>query len=90
MEADTALNQAIRALGPHAFLACWSDGDDWFSPHELVRRGAARLCGGCPVRMECLAAAVVRDEQHGVWGGVEFPLKRAAAPVPVPSVGDGR
>jgi len=30
---------------------------------------ARSVCGSCPVRGECLADALARDEQWGVWGG---------------------
>jgi WhiB family redox-sensing transcriptional regulator len=33
---------------------------------------AKSFCGECPVREECLAAAVARHEPWGVWGGELF------------------
>ena len=54
-------------------LPCRSgDADLWFaeSPAELER--AKALCGGCPVRAECLAGALEREEPWGVWGGEIF------------------
>ena len=27
------------------------------------------LCGGCPIRRQCLTAALERNEPWGVWGG---------------------
>ena len=33
---------------------------------------AKRLCAGCPVLLDCLEAAVARNEQFGVWGGQLF------------------
>lgn len=33
---------------------------------------AKRVCLACPVRTECLDAAVQRHEQFGVWGGHLF------------------
>ncbi|MFJ4960228.1 WhiB family transcriptional regulator [Streptomyces sp. NPDC088739] len=77
-----ALARAIRALGPDVFLPCWSDADDWFSVNAADRFEAVRRCGRCPVRGECLGAAVARGEKYGVWGGVQFPA--------VPSTGAGR
>jgi WhiB family redox-sensing transcriptional regulator len=46
--------------------------DLWFAetPHELEQ--AKQLCGGCPVRVRCLAGAVHRREPWGVWGGEIF------------------
>ena len=48
------------------------DPDLWFaeSPADLER--AKQLCGDCPVRAECLAAALAQRESCGVWGGEIF------------------
>jgi WhiB family redox-sensing transcriptional regulator len=48
------------------------DADLWFAeaPAELER--AKALCGLCPVRVECLAGALRRQEPWGVWGGEIF------------------
>jgi WhiB family redox-sensing transcriptional regulator len=45
------------------------DPDLWFAedPRDLER--AKTLCGACPVRRACLAAALDRAEPWGVWGG---------------------
>lgn len=58
------------ALGEGLVQPCRThDPDLWFSesPAELER--AKQLCGACPVRVECLAAALARGEFCGVWGG---------------------
>jgi WhiB family redox-sensing transcriptional regulator len=46
-----------------------NDPDLWFaeSPDDLER--AKALCAECPIRRECLAAALERQEPWGVWGG---------------------
>jgi WhiB family redox-sensing transcriptional regulator len=54
-------------------LPCRSgDADLWFaeSPAELER--AKGLCARCPIRSECLAGALRREEPWGVWGGEIF------------------
>ena len=33
---------------------------------------AKEICAACPVRAECLAAALVNGERYGVWGGVNL------------------
>lgn len=64
---------------------CWNspDPDRWFPPepgpgfplqrHAYEMR-AARLCAGCPVRIECLEYALrveskPRQTPSGIWGG---------------------
>lgn len=37
------------------------------APEELER--AKEVCAGCPVAAGCLAGALARHEQYGVWGG---------------------
>ena len=48
---------------------CSREPDLWFAeePDRLER--AKALCGTCPVRRACLAAALERAEPWGVWGG---------------------
>jgi len=31
---------------------------------------AKQVCAGCPVRLECLAHALDKDERFGIWGGL--------------------
>jgi WhiB family transcriptional regulator, redox-sensing transcriptional regulator len=55
-------NQALCAKSP---------GDDWF-PAPADSEAAAEVievCERCPVRIACLAAALVVPEEHGIWGG---------------------
>jgi WhiB family redox-sensing transcriptional regulator len=55
------------------------DPDLWFTDKAVSRRLAKALCGQCPVRRECLAAALERHEPWGVWGG-EIIERGAIAP----------
>ncbi|GAA4678908.1 hypothetical protein GCM10023215_09860 [Pseudonocardia yuanmonensis] len=57
-------------VGAGLALPCQRANPDlWFavSPVDLER--AKVLCRPCPVRTECLAAALRRAEPWGVWGG---------------------
>jgi WhiB family redox-sensing transcriptional regulator len=39
-------------------------------PEREAREAKAKaICGGCPVRIECLTWALEVREPHGVWGG---------------------
>src|SRR4029079_6608219 len=54
-------------------LPCRREDPELFfaeSPSDVAL--AKSLCGGCPVRAECLAAALERREPWGVWGGQLF------------------
>jgi WhiB family redox-sensing transcriptional regulator len=48
------------------------DPDLWFSDSPAELELAKSLCGDCPLRLECLAGAVERQEPWGVWGGEIF------------------
>ncbi|HWH01710.1 MAG TPA: WhiB family transcriptional regulator [Pilimelia sp.] len=48
------------------------DPDLWFSDAPAELELAKALCGDCPLRVECLAGAVEREEPWGVWGGEIF------------------
>lgn len=66
---------AVLDAAPRAGLdlPCRSgDADLWFAeaPADLER--AKALCAGCPIRVECLAGALSREEPWGVWGGEIF------------------
>ena len=45
------------------------DPDLWFAESPAKLEQAKQLCRRCPVRTECLAAALARRESWGVWGG---------------------
>jgi WhiB family redox-sensing transcriptional regulator len=55
-----------------------SEGSLFFSPDVTERKEerhereylAKRLCANCPVRVECLEAALERHESYGIWGGL--------------------
>lgn len=42
-----------------------------------AQREAAKLCAGCPVKMECLADALDSRVEFGVWGGMTERQRRA-------------
>ncbi|MGD9618409.1 MAG: WhiB family transcriptional regulator [Mycolicibacterium sp.] len=45
------------------------DPDLWFADDPADLEQAKSLCGSCPLRRECLSAALERQEPWGVWGG---------------------
>ena len=50
-------------------LPCNRDPDLWFAEDPADLERAKALCGDCPVRRQCLIAALDRAEPWGVWGG---------------------
>lgn len=55
------------------------DPELWFPEKGESARPAKRVCRACPVRRECLADALRRDEQWGIWGGLSRQERRQAA-----------
>ena len=51
--------------------ACLGKGIQYFFPETPVDLAQARaICGGCPVRIECLHFAEQNPSPQGVWGGL--------------------
>jgi len=70
-QALTALAEGIRE---HGSTACQqTDPDAWFpeggTPNPQMQP-AIQLCNACPVRELCLQFALVNNEAHGIWGGM--------------------
>ena len=58
-----------------------TDPELWFADtSRRTKARAATICGSCPVRRQCLAWALVFDEEYGIWGGLDaterLPLQR--------------
>jgi WhiB family redox-sensing transcriptional regulator len=54
----------------HARAACRGMGTDQFFPARGEHIDNARaICDSCPVRSECLDAAIENIDRHGIWGG---------------------
>ena len=61
-------------------LCAQSDPEEWYpEPGDSVNR-PKRICRQCPVRVECLAYAMDRDEPHGLWGGLSREERKDSAP----------
>ena len=54
-------------------LPCHADDPDlWFAEAPADLQRAKTLCADCPIRRQCLTAALERAEPWGVWGGEIF------------------
>ncbi len=63
----------VSAAPSASALPCQeADADLWFAddPRDLER--AKAMCADCPLRAQCLQAALDRAEPWGVWGGEIF------------------
>ncbi|GAA3610608.1 WhiB family transcriptional regulator [Microlunatus ginsengisoli] len=58
-----------------------TDTETWFSTVPADQVVCLRICADCPVREACLAGALARDEQWGIWGGRIFTPRFVTAAV---------
>jgi hypothetical protein len=72
------LNLTSRGLRPHCGDA--GTGGVWLSEVEAERAEAVKLCRGCPVILECGAAATARGERFGTLSGVDRTPPRQSHP----------
>lgn len=56
---------------------CAKQDPDLLFVTGAAQRDAARMCQGCPVRLECLADALDNQVEFGVWGGLTERQRRA-------------
>jgi WhiB family transcriptional regulator, redox-sensing transcriptional regulator len=64
IELETCRTTTLPAVPCHV-----GDPDLWFAESPVDLERAKALCIDCPIRRECLAAALDRGEPWGVWGG---------------------
>ena len=49
-----------------------ADPETFFAEDNATISYAKSLCGGCPMKAQCLEGALSREEPCGVWGGELF------------------
>jgi hypothetical protein len=54
---------------------------DWIEPSPLDAGECRSVCGGCPVRVECLEFALESREPWGIWGSLDTDERREVARV---------
>ena len=62
-----------------ASMPCQANPDLWFAESPTDLELAKAFCAACPARGSCLAAALIRQEPCGVWGGEIFDRGRIVA-----------
>jgi WhiB family redox-sensing transcriptional regulator len=64
MSTSTVRQEKLPVLPCHV-----GNPDLWFAESPVDLEHAKVLCAECPIRLQCLAAALDRGEPWGVWGG---------------------
>lgn len=59
------------------YAACRDADPDALFVQGAAQNRAKAICGGCPVRTECLADALDNRIEFGVWGGMTERERRA-------------
>lgn len=65
-EWDWQESAACRRVDPALFF---SPPGERGEPRRAREDAAQKICGACPVRVECARFAMAIGEQHGTWGG---------------------
>src|SRR6476619_8283787 len=56
---------------------CATQDPDLLFVTGAAQREAAKMCRGCPVKLDCLADALDNQVEFGVWGGLTDRQRRA-------------
>lgn len=68
-----ALIEQLREVSELEDAACQDEPDHLFFPPKYNSKGiverAKKICGECPVQLECLEIALQNNEKYGIWGG---------------------
>lgn len=62
----------LVTTGPAELPCQVADPEIFFAESPQVIEQAKLVCADCPIRVQCLEAALERKEPHGVWGGELF------------------
>jgi WhiB family redox-sensing transcriptional regulator len=80
---DAVLWEIVTRDGSCMWLSRVGLNPQWSGDELTDRELAARICGGCPVRLECLELQLRTsgDQTLGVWGALPAQHVRAVHPV---------
>ena len=67
VELELVANEAVPWQA--SALCAQTDPEFWYPDKGGNGKRAKKVCVQCPVREECLEAAIVGKETYGVWGG---------------------
>lgn len=57
-------------------ICAQTDPELFFPDFERQGKNAKRICENCPVKQKCFDYAVKNNEENGIWGGVDFTIRR--------------
>jgi hypothetical protein len=86
MAASERLTRALLQLTAQGLRPHCDDtqlGWLWLSETPSERAVAVVLCGGCPVKAPCRAAAEANQERFGVFGGKDYTRRPGKKKVPL-------
>ena len=66
----------VGAQWRHAALCAQTDPEAFFPRVGTSPRAAQQVCMACPVRTDCLTAALENNERYGIWGGTTETQRR--------------
>ncbi len=69
--------EALAACKNHPNPDLWFPELDAGQPNHGAE--AKQICAACPVLIECLRAALDRNEENGIWGGAGADIRRGLA-----------
>ncbi len=64
---------------PDVPTPCQADPEMWFPEKGGAIHAPIKFCRGCPVRVDCAAAALAQGERHGIWGGLSTHARKGRA-----------
>lgn len=77
ISAEPAVSAETHRSAWTSRAVCATQDPDMLFVTGAAQRQAARMCDGCPVRLECLADALDNQVEFGVWGGLTERQRRA-------------
>ncbi len=57
-------------------LCAQTDPEAFFPDLASQAKAAKRVCASCPVIRDCFKYAIDTEQEFGVWGGVDFTIRR--------------
>lgn len=73
-KARGAWEELCRLQDENPIYPCSGNPDLYTDSDFLSEDEAEQICYGCPLLQACYKFAIANNEQHGVWGGINFSI----------------